>query len=70
MNGAYSNFIQKVVPVKNKKIKRNSQKCFDSENSEKLVIRGKRFKKYKKTRLVEKEIYKKARYTLHAKVYW
>ena len=67
MNGAYSNFIQKVVPVKNKRIKRNSQECFDSENSEKLVIRGKLFKKYKNTRLAEKEIYKKARYMLHAK---
>ena len=55
MNDAYSNFIQKlmevidkVAPVKSKRIKRNSQEWFDSEISEKLIIRDKRFKKYKK----------------------
>ena len=68
VNDSYSNFIQKlmkvtekVVPVKNKIIKRNSQEWFDSEISEKLIIRDKLFKKYKKTRLhVDKEIYKRA----------
>ena len=70
MNGAYSNFMQKlmevidnVAPFKNKRIKRNSQEWFDSKISEKLIIRDKFFKKYKKTRLhVDKEIYKRARY--------
>ena len=58
MNDIYSNFIQKlmkvidkVAPVKNKRIKRNSQEWFGSEISEKLIIRDKIFKKYKKTRL-------------------
>ena len=53
VNDAYSNFIQKlmevidkVVPVKNKRIKRNSQEWFDSEISEKLIIRDKLFKKF------------------------
>ena len=72
VNDAYSNFIQKlmevidkVAPVKNKRIKRNSQEWFDSEISEKLIIRDKLFKKYKKTRLhVDKEIYKRARYSV------
>ena len=72
MNDAYSNFIQKlmevidkVAPVKSKRIKRNSQEWFDSEISEKLIIRDKLFKKYKKTRLhVDKEIYKRARYSV------
>ena len=46
-----------------KRIKRNSQEWFDSEISEKLIIRDKCFKKYKKTRLhVDKETYKRARY--------
>ena len=70
MNGAYSNFMQKLMevidnlaPFKNKRIKRNSQEWFDSKISEKLIIRDKFFKKYKKTRLhVDKEIYKRARY--------
>ena len=73
MNDVYSNFIQKrtevidkVAPVKNKIIKRNSQESFDSEISERLIIRHKLFKKYKKTRpLVDKEIYKRARYNVH-----
>ena len=72
MNDAYSIFIQKlmevidkVAPVKNKRIKRNSQEWFDSEISEKLIIRDKLFKKYKKSRLhVDKEIYKRARYSV------
>ena len=55
----------KVAPVKSKRIKRNSQEWFDSEISEKLIIRDKLFKKYKKTRLhVDKEIYKRARYSV------
>ena len=70
MNGAYSNFMQKLMevidnlaPFKNKRIKRNSQEWFDSKISEKLIIRDKFFKKYKKTRLhVDKEIYKRAPY--------
>ena len=72
VNDAYSNLIQKlmevidkVAPVKSKRIKRNSQEWFDSEISEKLIIRDKLFKKYKKTRLhVDKEIYKRARYSV------
>ena len=72
MNDAYSDFIQKlmkvidkVAPVKNKRIKRNSQEWFDSEISEKLIIRDKHFKKYKKPRLhLDKEIYKRARYSV------
>ena len=57
--------IDKVAPVKSKRIKRNSQEWFDSEISEKLIIRDKLFKKYKKTRLhVDKEIYKRARYSV------
>ena len=72
VNEAYSKFIQKLMevidkvsPIKNKRIKRNSQEWFDSEISEKLIIRDKFFKKYKKTRLhVDKQIYKRARYSV------
>ena len=59
MNDAYSSFIQnlmevidKVAPVKSKRIKRNSQEWFDSEISEKLIIRDKLFKNYKKLDLM------------------
>ena len=55
----------KVAPVKSKRIKRNSEEWFDSEISEKLIIWDKPFKKYKKTKLhVDKEIYKRARYSV------
>ena len=72
VNDAYSNFIQKlmevidkVAPVKNERIKRNFQEWFDSEISEKLIIRDKFFKKCKKTRFhIDKEIYKRARYSV------
>ena len=53
VNDAYSNFIQKltevvdkVMPVKNKRITKNSEEWFDSEISEKLIISDKLFKKY------------------------
>ena len=66
VSNAYSNFIRKlmevfvkVAPVNNKKMKRISQEWFDSEISEKLIIRDKLFKKYKISRFhVDKEIYK------------
>ena len=40
--------IDKVVPTKNKVIKRNSQEWFDSEISENLIIRDKLSKKYER----------------------
>ena len=53
------------MPVKNERIKRNSQEWLDSEISEKLIIQDKLFKKYKKTRLhVDKEVYKRAQYSV------
>ena len=41
----------KIAPYRNKIIKRNTQKWFDSEVLEKLNVRGKLFKKLKKSRL-------------------
>ena len=51
--------------VRNKQTKKNSQEWSDSEISEKLIIRDKPFKKYKKTIIhVDKEIYKGAWYSM------
>ena len=48
---------------RNKRIKGNTQKWFDSEVLEKLNARDKLFKKVKKSRLnIDKELYKKAKY--------
>ena len=71
-NNGYSNFIQKLIevidkvaPVKNKRIKRNAQEWFDSEISEKLIICNKLYKWYKKSRIhVDKKIYKTAQYSV------
>ena len=56
VNDVYSDFLQKlmevidkVAPVKNKRIKTSFQEWFDFEISEKLMIRDKLFKKYKKS---------------------
>ena len=65
MNDAYSNFIQKlmevidkVAPVKNKRIKRNSREWFDCELSAKVITWDKLFKKHKETRLHVKRLIK------------
>ena len=56
VNGTYSNFFQKIMTVidkialyKNKRIKVNTQKWFDSEVLEKLNARDKLSKKFKKS---------------------
>ena len=70
INYTYSNFIQKVMgvidlvaPIKLRRIKQNSQEWFDGEVAEKISVRDKLFKKFKKSKLhIDKEIYKIARY--------
>ena len=70
INGAYSNFIQKltsvideIAPCKTKRVKGNSKEWFDSVVSEGINNRDKLFKKFKKSRLrLDLEDYKKVRY--------
>ena len=69
-NEAYSNFFQKlmavidkIAPYKSKRVKGNTQKWFDGKVLEKLNLRNKLFKKFKKSRLhIDKELYKKSKY--------
>ena len=69
-NGAYSNFFQKlmividkIAPCKRKWVKGNTQKWFDGEVLEKLNLRNKLIKEFKKSRLhIDKELYKKWKY--------
>ena len=64
INGAYSNFIQKVigfidvvVPIKSRRIKQNLREWFDGEVAEKISIRDKLFNEFKKSIAhMEKEI--------------
>ena len=70
VNEAYSNFFQKlmtvidkIAPYKSKRVKGNTRKWFDGEVLEKLNLRNKLFKKFKKSRLyIDKELYKKSKY--------
>ena len=70
IDDAYSKFIQKVIgviglvaPIKLRRIKQNSQEWFDGEVAEKISVRDKLFKKFKKSKLhIHKAIYKIARY--------
>ena len=55
VNEAYSNFFQKlmtvfvkITPYKRKQVKGKTQKCFDGEVLEKLNLRNKLYKKFKK----------------------
>ena len=55
--------IEKIAPYKSKRIKGNTQICFDGEVLEKLNLRNKLFKKFSKSRLhIDKELYKKSKY--------
>ena len=55
--------IDKIAPYKSKRLKGNIQKWFDGEVLEKLNLRNKLFKKFKKSRLrIDKELYKKSKY--------
>ena len=70
VNEAYSNFFQKLMtiidkisPYKSKRVKGNTQKRFDGKVLEKLNLRKKLFKKFKKPRFhIDKEVYKKSKY--------
>ena len=61
---AYNNFIQKIMvaigkvaPIKERRIKHNSQEWLDGEISESIKNRDKLLKKFKKSRLhIEKEL--------------
>ena len=55
--------IDLVAPIKSRWIKQNSQEWFDGEVAEKVSVRDKLFKKFKKSKLhIHKEIYKTTRY--------
>ena len=69
---AYSDFIQcitsvinKIAPVKEVRIKNYSHDWFDSEILEKIILRDKRLKKFKTSRLnIDQQLYKEAKVTV------
>ena len=74
---AYDNFIQKmkvaidkVAPIKQRRMKHSSQEWFDGEISEAIKNRDKLLKKFKRSRLhIDKELYNAARYKVHKMIF-
>ena len=65
INEAYNDFIQKIMnvidkvaPLKERRVKQNSQEWFDGETADEIKNRDKLFKKFKKSKLqTDKDIY-------------
>ena len=72
INEAYNDFIQKIMnvidkvtPMKERRVKQNSQEWFDGEIADEIKNRDRLFKKFKKSKLhIDKDIYNAARYRL------
>ena len=71
INEAYNDFIQKIMnvidkvaPLKEIRVKQNSQECFDGEIADEIKNRDNLFRKFKKSKLqINKDIYNAGRYT-------
>ena len=62
--------IDQVAPIKERRIKQNSQEWFDGEIADEIKNRAKLFKKSKKSKLhVDKDIYNAARYELQKMIF-
>ena len=62
--------IGKVTPIKEKRVKQNSQEWFDGEIANEIKKRDEIFKKFKKSRLhIDKDIYNGARYKVRKMIF-
>ena len=62
--------IGKVTPIKEKRVKKNSQEWFDGEIANEIKKRDELFKKFKKSRLhIDKDIYNGARYKVRKMIF-
>ena len=72
INKAYNDFIQKIMnvidkvaPLKERRVKQNSQEWFDGEIADEIKNRDKLFRKFKKSKLqIDKDNYNAARHKL------
>ena len=61
---------EKVVPIKEKWVKQNSQEWFDGEISDEIKNRHELYKKFKKSKLhISKDIYNAARYKVRNMIF-
>ena len=62
--------IGKVTPIREKRVKQNSQEWFDGEIANEIKKRDELFKKFKKSRLhIDKDIYNGARYKVRKMIF-
>ena len=60
------NVIDKVTPMKERRVKQNSQEWFNADIADEIKSPDRLFKKFKKTKLyIYKDIYNPARYKSH-----
>ena len=77
INEAYNDFIQKIMsvidrvaPIKERRVKQNSQEWFDGEIAYEIKNRDKLFKKFKKSKLhIDKDIYNAARFKVRKMIF-
>ena len=77
INEAYNDFIQKIVsvidrvaPIKGKRVRQNSQEWFDGEIADEIKNHDKLFKKFKKSKLhIDKDIYNAARFKIRKMIF-
>ena len=77
INEAYNDFIQKIMsvidkvaPIKERRVKQNSQEWFDGEITDEIKNLDKLFKKFKKSKLhIKKHIYDAARFKVRKMIF-
>ena len=62
--------IDKVAPIKERRVKQSSREWFDGEIADEIKNRDKLFKKFKKSKLnIDKDIYNAARYKVRKMIF-
>ena len=77
INGAYNDFIQKIMriigriaPIKERRVKQNTQEWFDGEIADEVTNCDKLFRKFKKSKLhIDKNIYNAARFKVRKMIF-
>ena len=62
--------IDRVAPIKGKRVRQNSQEWFDGEIADEIKNHDKLFKKFKKSKLhIDKDIYNAARFKIRKMIF-
>ena len=67
---SFRQVIDRVAPIKERRIKQNYQEWFDGEIADEIENRDKLFKKFKKSKMhIDKDIYNAARYKVRKMIF-